>query len=872
MTTAETSPSPAAPAPDSTDGSPPPRRWRRVLPALLGLLITITAFVALESMVRSLSLADVRQALDGVSGLDVALALLFTAISFAAVSVYDVVAVETVAPGRVSRPVAAGVGAAGYAVSNALGFPLLTGGALRYHVYRSGGIELADIGRIVGTSWFALWFALAVLIGAALVLDPEAVPLFRDLGAPTEIAIGVALMALVAGFVFWLRGGERVARVGRFSLPLPSGRGAVLQIVAGIVDVAAAAAVLWIVLPPDLAPSFALFTLVFSVATIAGVASSAPGGLGAFEATIIAALGAGGRADVVAALVLYRIVYTLLPLLVAALAMVILEIARRRATISGPVREAARVFAPLVPPLVAVLAFGGGLVLLASGTLPGIRERLGLLGDVVPLPFIEMSHLAASFVGVALLVVARGLAKRLWRAWVVSVALLPAGAVFALSRGLDWEEAVLLGLLTVLLIGFRDTFYRRSAINPFALTWSWLAAVLATVIASVWLGFFSYRHVEYANTMWWDFALDGDAPRFLRASVLAFAVIAAVGLDAAIHRRTERLQKASAIPPQVPPIVAASPDTGAALALLGDKRFLLSPGGDGFVMYARAGGSLVALGEPVGPAAVRADLAWAFRDMADREAQRPVFYQVSPASLPLFLDMGLVALKLGEVARVDLATFDLKGSKKQNLRTALRRAETEGLEFAIISPDEVVAAMDELRAVSDAWLGMKAGSEKGFSLGYFDPDYLRHFDMAVLRKDGAIVAFANLWRGAGREEMSIDLMRFLPDVSRVIMDVLFARLLLQAKEEGYRWFNLGAAPLSGLVDRRGASRWNRFGAFLYRRGGSFYHFDGLKAFKQKFGPEWHPHYLVCPGGFDTARALVDVTTLISGRPAPKGDA
>jgi len=142
----------------------------------------------------------------------------------------------------------------------------------------------------------------------------------------------------------------------------------------------------------------------------------------------------------------------------------------------------------------------------------------------------------------------------------------------------------------------------------------------------------------------------------------------------------------------------------------------------------------------------------------------------------------------------------------------------------------------------------------------------------VLRKDGAIVAFANLWRGAGREEMSIDLMRFLPDVSRVIMDVLFAKLLLQAKEEGYRWFNLGAAPLSGLVDRRGASRWNRFGAFLYRRGGSFYHFDGLKAFKQKFGPEWHPHYLVCPGGFDTARALVDVTTLISGRPAPKGDA
>jgi phosphatidylglycerol lysyltransferase len=98
------------------------------------------------------------------------------------------------------------------------------------------------------------------------------------------------------------------------------------------------------------------------------------------------------------------------------------------------------------------------------------------------------------------------------------------------------------------------------------------------------------------------------------------------------------------------------------------------------------------------------------------------------------------------------------------------------------------------------------------------------------------------------------------------MDALFARILLYGKDEGYRWFNLGAAPLSGLVDRRGASRWNRFGSVHYRRGGSFYRFDGLKAFKQKFGPVWTPHYLVCPGGFDTAKVLVDVTTLISGRP------
>ncbi|WP_062014240.1 bifunctional lysylphosphatidylglycerol flippase/synthetase MprF [Aureimonas sp. AU4] len=840
--------------------------WKRFLPIVIGVAITLAAFVALEHMVSELSLADVRQALSAVSTRDLVLAVLLTVLSFAAVSLYDVVAVDTIAPGRVTRPMAAAVGAAGYAVSNALGFPLLTGGALRYHVYKSGGIELADIGRIVGTSWFALWFALALMVGAALLVDPGDVPVLRDLGLFAEIALGAGLVAAVVGFVIWLSYGDRRASIGKLSLPLPSGNGALIQIAAGIVDLAAAAGVLYVLMPEGSVGSFVLFAVIFAVAVVVGVASSAPGGLGAFEATIVVSLGLENRADVVAALLIYRLIYTVLPLVLTVVALLAVEAVRRRDAIKGPTREFVRVFEPMVPPTVAVLAFAGGIVLLASGSTPGVYERLTILHAYLPLPFIEITHLAATVVGVALLVVARGLAKRLWRAWVVSIGLLIAGAAFSILKGLDWEEAILLLILAVLLLGFRHAFYRRSGINPFAITWGWLAAVCATLIATVWLGLLAYRNVDYANTLWFDFATHGNAPRFLRASLVAFAVLAAVGLDVAIHRRTERVQKRSEVPPEVAPIVAASPHTAAALALLGDKRFLFSPDKRGFVMYARSGGSLIALGEPVAPPDIMADLAWAFRDKADREAERPVFYQVRPESLPLFLDMGLVALKLGEVARVDLTKFNTDGPKKQDLRTAVRRAEREGLEFSIISREEVAASMDELRAVSDAWLAIKSGSEKGFSLGYFDPAYLRHFDMAVLKKEGQIVAFANLWRGADKYELSIDLMRFLPNVSRIIMDALFTRLMLHAKAEGYQWFDLGAAPLSGLVDRRGASRWNRFGSFLYRRGGSFYHFDGLKAFKQKFGPVWTPHYLVCPGGFDTAKVLVDVTTLISGRP------
>jgi len=171
-----------------------------------------------------------------------------------------------------------------------------------------------------------------------------------------------------------------------------------------------------------------------------------------------------------------------------------------------------------------------------------------------------------------------------------------------------------------------------------------------------------------------------------------------------------------------------------------------------------------------------------------------------------------------------------------------------------------------LRAVSDAWLRRKVGHEKGFSLGRFDERYLAEFDCAVMRRGGTIVAFANIWRGAGRHEISVDLMRYMPGVSKVMMDALFAQLLLYGKGEGYRWFSLGAAPLAGLSDHPLASTWNRIGTFIYRRGDEIYNFEGLRAFKEKFSPTWTPQYLACSGGLAIPQVLFDVASLMAGGP------
>jgi phosphatidylglycerol lysyltransferase len=842
------------------------KKTRSALFAAFGIAVAILGLLVLDHLSSGISIHDVKRSIHAIPSSVLLIALFFTFVSFAAVALYDVVAVETIAPGRVPYHISAMAGGAGYAISNALGFSLLTGGALRYRVYAAEGIDIADIGRIIGTSWMAIWFAFTILIAIALVIDPSRIPWVVSFGPVVDQVIGIMVLVAVAGLLLWLSRRERTLRIGKLSVRLPSSQGAFLQILAGLVDVAAAAATLYVLLPAGSVNSIPAFALVYVVAVALGIISHAPGGIGAFEATIVAGLGLGQNSDAIAALVAYRVIYTLIPFLMAIAGFVISEVLRRRHLIAGPTISAVRMFEPLIPPLAAGIAFLGGIVLLISAVVPDLHHRLEMLADILPMPFLEMSHLGASFVGLALLIVARGLARRLWRAWFVALILFSLGAVFALTKAFAWEEALMLALMAGTLLLFRDSFYRKPLGEHFSLSWGWLASVGTTAFAILWLGLFAYRHVEYANELWWEFAWDAQASRFLRVSVLILTFLAAITINTIINGVGRGRLRAQPIPELVPDLVAASPRASDALALLGDKRFLLDPKGTGFVMYARSGGSLVSMGEPVGSDDVIADLAWAFRGLADRTGTRTVFYGVGPERLPLFLDMGLTALKLGEVARVDLSDFSLEGSKRQPLRYAARRLEKEGISFEIISRSETPEIMEELRAVSDAWLEMKSGSEKRFSLGSFENAYLSNFDIAVLRKEGVIVAFANVWRGADKHEIAVDLMRYVPDASSVVMDGLFANLLMAAKNEGYHWFNLGAAPLSGLSDSHLASRWNRIGSFIYRRGAEFYRFDGLRAFKDKFGPNWTPYYLICPPGLATPRSLIDATNLVSGSP------
>ena len=182
----------------------------------------------------------------------------------------------------------------------------------------------------------------------------------------------------------------------------------------------------------------------------------------------------------------------------------------------------------------------------------------------------------------------------------------------------------------------------------------------------------------------------------------------------------------------------------------------------------------------------------------------------------------------------------------------------------VMPPDSVPAYLAELKAISDAWLADKGIREKGFSLGFFQPEYIRRCPVALVIRKERIEAFANLWTGAQLHELSLDLMRYLPKAAEDVMEYLFICLMLWGKEQGYGWFNLGMAPFSGLESRTLAPLWNRLGAFVFRHGEHFYNFQGLRQYKEKFAPQWRPRYLASPGGLALPRILTNLATLISG--------
>jgi phosphatidylglycerol lysyltransferase len=838
--------------------------WRRWLMPGLTLLVFACVAIALHRQLSEFRFSMVLNHLKAIPRSTVLASMFWTALSYWLLGFYDVLALRYLGK-KVPYARALFTSFIAYSFGHNFGIASLTGGAVRYRLYSTAGLNAADVATVAGFCMVTSAIGLSALAAISFVFVPHEASHLLHVNHNIVLAAGVLLTIGIGTYALWSMVGPRHIELFNYALRAPKPEVALPQIVLAVVDLGVSAVVLYLLLPAGNDVTFTAFLGAYSIAITAGIISHVPGGIGVFESLIVLGLPSVPADQMLGSLLAWRAVYYLLPLLVAALLFASQELRSQASTLARIEQRAAAYIAPIVPQVTGSLVVAAGFLLLVSGATPSIDVRLSILRDVLPLAVLELSHLAGSVIGLALLILARALFLRVRAAYQLTVYLLIAGMLASLLRGLEIEQALLLGVVLAILWLGRRAFYRPSAILSAPFTPTWIVSIVIVISTAVWIGFFAYRHVDYSHALWWTFAFEADAPRMLRASLVVVLLGAAyLAMNLMRPARPEPGVASADDLGSARPLIAGSATAISNAVLSGDKRMLFSTKRDAFLMYQVNGRSWVALGDPVGSAEGQEELVWQFRELSDRHGGWSVFYQVSADCLPLYVDLGLAVMKLGEEARVHLPDFSLEGSARAELRTQRRRAEKDGAKFEVVGPEALGPLLPALRAVSDQWLQEKAAAEKSFSVGSFSEEYVRNFPVALVRVEDQVVAFATLWIAGTGEEIAVDLMRFGPDAPRGAMDFLFVELLLWGRAQSYRWLNLGMAPLSGLEKHPLAPAWHRVGNIVFRYGEYFYNFDGLRRYKAKFNPVWESKYLAAPGGLALPRVLLDVSVLISG--------
>jgi phosphatidylglycerol lysyltransferase len=530
----------------------------------------------------------------------------------------------------------------------------------------------------------------------------------------------------------------------------------------------------------------------------------------------------------------------------------------------------------------AILVALMGVINVFSAATPSLADRMKLLEAFSPLEVRHGGHLTAALAGFALLMLAGSLARRKRVAWLLTLGLLGISAISHLIKGLDYEEALLAGGMMVMLWLMRAHFHAdsdRPSIRQGL--WTLAGATLFTLAYGV-VGFFLLDRHYSVNFGFWDalrqtvimftqFYDPGLVPvtrfgKFFSDSIYIVGAAtfsyAGVMLLRPVFLREPATDKERA---QAKAIVEKYGHSSLARFLLfNDKRYFFTPGGSA-IGYALVGRRAVTLGDPIGPPDDQLPSIQAFKALCQKNDWMPIYYQTLPETLDLYKQAGLDALYIGNEGIVNLKTFTLEGKAGKALRTPINKLNNAGYKFMVHQPPISDELLEELRTISDEWLTMMHGSEKRFSLGWFDDDYIRNSPIgAVYTPDGWISAFANFVPEYQANEITIDLMRHRHEMENGTMEFLFVSLFQRAKSQGYHGFNLGLSSLSGVGEQTDDPAIERVLHWVYENVNQFYNFKGLHAFKEKFHPEWSPRYVIYPGAANLAQAWLAVVQANSG--------
>ncbi|MGX9962220.1 lysylphosphatidylglycerol synthase domain-containing protein [Roseomonas sp. F4] len=600
-----------------------------------GVLLLIAAIWVVQKEFRSLSMADIRSSLAAIHPATLWIAAGWTLLAYAVLTIYDRLgSVYAGYPVSYARTSLASFCA--YTLAHNLGFAAVSGAAVRYRFYAAWGLPPLAIAKVVAFTSLTFGLGGFALGGLVLLVEPEVVPgLGEHVPHWAMNLLGLAMWGLVIAYVTLSRIRSHVT-IFKHRIDLPGFRMAVAQTTLASVDVAVTAMIFYVLLPEAEGLTFLRFLGIYVAAYTAGIAASLPGGIGVFDGAILIGLAPWlTPAQVVGALLLFRLYYYIVPLFLAGILFAGFEIAQRRHAL---VRFAAeqRVADALEVPAIAGLVSIGGALLIFVGALPArgtaVAEWAGYEAAVA-------SHFAASLIGSLLLVMGYGLLRRLTLAWGAGIVLLIIGALICWLRADGWWLWGAFLLVAGLLAAMRSAFYRSARLMREPLAGASLLPLVVVGLCALMLALVSYGG-KVATESWWEVVISPLAPDSLRFSVGLAAVLLLVAVV--------RLLRPARLVPE-----AWSPEIRARLLALGAEAPELADGavfgesgraGFGFV---KRNGIWLGLGDPAGEERDRVSAIWRFRDMCERAGVDAAFWRVGPGLLRVYGDIGLTAFPVG---------------------------------------------------------------------------------------------------------------------------------------------------------------------------------------------------------------------------------
>jgi lysyl-tRNA synthetase, class II len=525
------------------------------------------------------------------------------------------------------------------------------------------------------------------------------------------------------------------------------------------------------------------------------------------------------------------------------------------------------------PGLAAIAAALVGLINVASTLTPNIRWRGHLLLDFEPVQAMRLFHAFALPAGMALLLVAPYLLKRRRRAWQVAVGLMLVLGLLDLLKGLDFEEAAITWATAALLLsaggGFRvqhDAITLRSAVwrlpllGTFGLAiaavaaWapegrpSWGSVARETGDLLIWRsGPLHFHHF----LVWLPMSVHMVELGTLLA--MAYVVFRPLAVPAALPGPTTRSAAAELVR-------AHGSDTLSFFKLRTDKHYFFSADRSAFVGYRVENGVLLLSGDPVGPEPALAGLLSELSGFAETRGLKLGVVGASERLCPLYEQLGLRTIYLGDEAIIELEQFSLEGRAIRKVRQSVSRLQKAGFSAELQEvPALDLATAQETEVVLER--GREGAPERGFSMamdaiqGAHDEDTL-----VVLARDESdparpirgVLHFVPCY---GRAAMSLSFMRRDPGTPNGLTEFMVVKAVELLRERGLSEISLNFAAFAKWMhspERRSERALGK----LITLGNPFFQIESLYRFNAKFFPRWEPRYLVYQGALGLPRTSI----------------